>query len=365
MQFDKNSFFILSDTFSLPTLQKIVTKIKRTLSSCSHGPPINSGAKVLLSSYYPILLTLALTLCSGCVYGEAPAISSDLSSLGNKFLDQFLINHLKNKNVAFFQNTGNAGDALIWYGTLCLFKKLGISCTPYSVAIKNHPSIPIDVIVYSGGGNLVPYYHHCFQFLQDVMGRGIPVIVLPHTIQGHQSLLSQLRPNVTLLCREKMSYHYCKKIVPYKENVFLACDLAFFADLTPFTPSKKEEEAPPKNLFAFRLDCEINKLREGIPLPSTNQDISSYGSLTDTTSDDENFAVVERFIKTIDAYDVVWTDRLHVGIAAFLLGKKVHLFDNSYGKTRAVFASTIKPLDHHHRVIFHDDWKIVAQMTKP
>ena len=134
--------------------------------------------------------------------------------------------------------------------------------------------------------------------LKKVKKTGKSVIILPHTVQGHRSLLSHLPPNITLICREKMSYSYCKRIVPFKENVLLSCDLSFFSDLTPFTSSKKGNERAPKHLFAFRLDCEINKLREGIDLPSSNQDISSTcGIISDTTSDAQNYAVVEKFLK--------------------------------------------------------------------
>lgn len=315
---------------------------------------------------YSVLFTLWLITHCLSLKGQSELNTGlNLSSVGSQALEQFLIDHLKNKKVAYCQNTGNAGDALIWYGTICLFKKLGIFHTPYHLEkIVNTPSKAIDVIVFGGGGNFVPYYHHCSMFIKKVMRKEKPVIILPQTIQGHQRLLRRLLPNVTLFCREQMSYEYCLDNVPYQDNVLLACDLAFFADLTPFTMPRKEKNDPLTHLYAFRLDCEINKLREGIPLPRDNQDISLYGTITETTSYAENYAVVEKFIKTIDAYDVVWTDRLHVGIAAFLLGKKVHLFDNSYGKVRAVFEATLKSLDQHHQVVFHADWEIVSQISE-
>lgn len=105
------------------------------------------------------------------------------------------------------------------------------------------------------------------------------------------------------------------------------------------------------------MDVEINESRKNILLPSSNNDISTCGSISEKNSYAENLAVMKKFVKTINSHDVIWTDRLHVGIAAFLLGKKVHLFDNSYGKVRAVFESTIRHLDSNGRVVFHNDWK--------
>lgn len=280
----------------------------------------------------------------------------NLSNIKSEIFEEFLINFLKNKKVAYCPNIGNAGDALIWYGTMCFFKKLGISYIPYNLAMKYGLLPDMDVIVYGGGGNFVPYYHNCSTFLEENMGSSKPILLLPHTIQGYENLLEHLLPNVMIFCREQMSYDHCKSFVPFKENVILAHDLAFFADLS--FAELKEENNPPKNLFAFRTDIEIHPLRKNMILPSSNQDISQCGWISEASSYDANYAVVEKFINTINDYDIVWTDRLHVAIAAFLLGKKVHLFDNSYGKNRAVFDHSIKHLDKCKRVVFHENWDI-------
>lgn len=278
----------------------------------------------------------------------------DLSVVGGDVLEQFLLENVKGRKVCYCPNPGNAGDALIWWGTVCLFKKLGIKFTLY------HPRLSlsgIETIVYPGGGNLVPFYNDCAFFLGKHMNLKRPIVVLPHTIQGHELLLTRLLPNVTLFCREKMSYEYCKEVVPFANNVFLACDLAFYADLTPFVKKARGKNRS-KTLFAFRTDCEINEERRGVVLPASNKDIPVLcGDITQMSSYNQNYAVVKCFVKAIDSYDEVWTDRLHVGIAAFLLGKRVHLFDNSYGKNRAVYESSIKKLDSHQLVHFHEDWE--------
>ena len=48
------------------------------------------------------------------------------------------------------------------------------------------------------------------------------------------------------------------------------------------------------------------------------------------------------FMQAIDSVEVVVTDRLHVGLVATLLGKKVFLFDNSYGKVSGIFEQSLK-----------------------
>ena len=50
----------------------------------------------------------------------------------------------------------------------------------------------------------------------------------------------------------------------------------------------------------------------------------------------------EELIGALQKYEQVNTDRLHIAIAATLLGKKVKLFPNSYYKNRAVFEYSLK-----------------------
>ncbi len=47
------------------------------------------------------------------------------------------------------------------------------------------------------------------------------------------------------------------------------------------------------------------------------------------------------FLAIADRYDEIRTDRLHVAIAGALLGKRVLLHDNSYGKNRAVWEHSV------------------------
>jgi hypothetical protein len=68
-------------------------------------------------------------------------------------------------------------------------------------------------------------------------------------------------------------------------------------------------------------------------IPAGNSDPSGAGR---QTSD------IFPFIREVGRYAVVHTDRLHVAIAACLLGREVHLYPGSYFKNRAVFLSSIR-----------------------
>ena len=47
------------------------------------------------------------------------------------------------------------------------------------------------------------------------------------------------------------------------------------------------------------------------------------------------------FLAIADRYDEIRTNRLHVAIAGALLGKRVFMHDNSYGKNRAVWEHSL------------------------
>ena len=52
------------------------------------------------------------------------------------------------------------------------------------------------------------------------------------------------------------------------------------------------------------------------------------------------------FASVINMFDVIVTDRLHVGICAEKLGKQVILLDNSYGKVSSVYEYSLKDFEN-------------------
>jgi hypothetical protein len=52
------------------------------------------------------------------------------------------------------------------------------------------------------------------------------------------------------------------------------------------------------------------------------------------------------FISTLNNFEVVVTDRLHIGIASALLKKEVYLLDNSYGKVSGVYKRSMADYDN-------------------
>ena len=58
------------------------------------------------------------------------------------------------------------------------------------------------------------------------------------------------------------------------------------------------------------------------------------------------------FLSIIDSSDIVFTDRLHVTLSGFHLGKKIFAYDNNYGKISGVYEQSLKCFNQIH--VLHD-----------
>ena len=63
---------------------------------------------------------------------------------------------------------------------------------------------------------------------------------------------------------------------------------------------------------------------------------------------DKSFCIIllRQFLDTLNKFSVIVTDRLHIGICAMLLGKKVYLIDNSYKKVSNVYKNSMTNCDN-------------------
>ena len=219
----------------------------------------------------------------------------------------------RNTDVDFYRFSGNYGDSLIWHGTKNLMSDLNIKATYVDV------SFPVynDVLFVDGGGNFNDYYSDIRNFLirKGDLYKGI--IILPHTIFGKRQIdiLNGLGSNVTVFCRENISFNFVKENLK-KREVYLWHDCAFYNHLS----SKKKGVGV---LKIFRSDGEsVSKTTD------SNYDVSGTGYAR---------SPLDQIINILDAYEEIHTDRLHIAIASVLMNKKVKLYPNSYYKNKAVY----------------------------
>lgn len=229
-----------------------------------------------------------------------------------KYLEKY-----RNISVDFYRFPGNYGDSLIWHGTKNLMSDLDIKVKYVDV------SFPVynDVLFVDGGGNFNDYYSDVRNFLIKKGDLYKEIVILPHTIFGKRQvdILNGLDSNVTVFCREKPSFDFIKENFK-KGDVYLWHDCAFYNRIS----SKKSGSGV---LKVFRSDGESLFQTTG-----SNHDISSTGYAR---------SPLEQLMNTLDKYEEIHTDRLHIAIASVLLNKKVKLYPNLYYKNKAVYGYSL------------------------
>lgn len=260
-----------------------------------------------------------------------------------------LFQRLSGEQVLYFACPGNSGDSLIGAATYQLFAKYGI---PFSLLEpEEHPTN--RTVLLAGGGNLVEMYTSMASVVRRLVNRSNRIIILPHSIMGHWTDLSQLGPNDLIFCREQDSYQRVKA-AGLSAGVRLGHDLALYLD-TALLEESLPRRSELMESFSNRIrDAKINVdkfdgkrvscMRRGVEatfIPKgANYDISVVfkGGTRPGLSERASWNMVHFCSRTSH----ITTNRLHVGIASLLAGTPVALHDNSYGKVSAVFRHSIE-----------------------
>lgn len=270
----------------------------------------------------------------------------------------YLLENIRNEKIYFYPNPGNAGDSLIAAAEYIMFKKLGVDFD----VIDNNEMIPLGVIViYGGGGNLVPPYPNARNFLSKIYNTAKKIIVLPHTIRDNDLLLNKFTHDSILIAREKITYEYIKNRGQYE--FLLADDMALSLPVPDILKRSGSIGFKWGNFFSIRnLKRGARSFIFFIKNFSNKKQLNSFRTDVESTGRhnfSNNFDVSAKFaaddmlfescLETaffvfwfLNKFELVRTDRLHVCIAAALLGKNVEFFDNSYGKNRDVYEFSLR-----------------------
>jgi exopolysaccharide biosynthesis predicted pyruvyltransferase EpsI len=282
----------------------------------------------------------------------------------NTPIREYLSSLPRSLELVYFANPGNAGDSLIALATYQLFKELDIR---YCIVNKSKTFDPTGrIMVYSGGGNLVQYYDTARKVIQETYPRLARLVILPHTIQANEDLLASFRDNVDVICREPASYVHVKKNAS-RANVYLMDDMAFHLDAAGLMEDDSfvQDQVPYSwklrdDLYEAFLPLRLalgRRLSPGQPgsLNTFRKDLESSGRFPHreyvdlatlfahgTGSEAVARYVTRRLLKVLNRYQVIRTDRLHICIAAALLGKQVDFFANSSSKCEDVYRYSMK-----------------------
>jgi hypothetical protein len=267
----------------------------------------------------------------------------------------------RGSRVWYCPNPGNAGDSLIAVATIAQFEALGIEWR--YVGPDEPRDLRGEVVLYGGGGNLTPNYADAAAFLRRHNGRAARLVLLPHTVQGHEDLLGALGRGVDVVCREPVSYAHVRAAARGGAEVRLSHDLALTLDpsrvLGPRRPALLALLGVPASirlrLLRHRLRHRIVHARHGRPgvlncfrrdaertpgpVPPDNIDVSRVFAFGVTR---HALAAVYGFLSFLDRFDEVHTNRLHACIGAALLGKRVFFHANASFKCRAMYEHSLR-----------------------
>jgi exopolysaccharide biosynthesis predicted pyruvyltransferase EpsI len=247
--------------------------------------------------------------------------------------------------ILFIPNPGNAGDALIAHATRQLFDRLGLDYLWVNDYRRLDPRE--RVVVYGGGGNLVPLYHDASRALRWAAGRAKRVLVLPHTISGHEELLADLGPETDLICRELVSYDYVRGVAR-SARCHLADDLVFLIDANATLAPPRPDAclAALRSAAALSDDplavaTQVRGLAPEAPSKRAVVRLSSCGAGARRGANVCHTGALH-LLRYLDLFDEVRTNRMHLAIGAAVLGKRVKFHSNSYFKNRAVYEFSMR-----------------------
>lgn len=268
----------------------------------------------------------------------------------------------------------NIGDVLIWEGTRDWLMGLPYKCL--RVASKesfDFQNLPKNVIILlMGGGNFGDLYSSHQQFRLRVVNHypDNRIIILPQTIfyKSWYTLKQDVRifsqhKHLIICARDNYSYSLLK-LFNVSKHLLLLPDMAFcvrndiliingLAQNVLFVKRKDNELA----LYNYDRILEKESCVRVNDWPTYEADLPEWIKLKHLmTNKDiciEQYAdtffrptLVRNGIDFLSSYETIFTTRLHAFILAILLGKKVVVFDNIYGKNSDFINTWFKDDEH-------------------
>lgn len=301
----------------------------------------------------------------------------------------------------FYPNVGNMGDGIIAEAE---YQILNNGKYNYSI-VDNYSGqsfAPCEDynLVYGGGGLFVKYWN--YQKVLDIFrDKNLKkCVVLPSSFFECDDVLECFDERFTVFCREEFSYKYC--ISKNNRAKFIqADDMAFSLNLDlqeKYDVQKIKENIqylsnkdlsvlvniiyPKIKKLYQNVQCALNektvinsnKVRIGYLLrtdaekksektafPSMDLSIFANSPCTDTGV----VGLISRvFIETLNSFDIIITDRLHIGLVSSLLGKEVYLLDNSYKKVSGIYEYSMQSYKNTHIISSVNDISIDNLKTK-
>lgn len=288
-------------------------------------------------------------------------------------IEEKLSSHFKNQEIVLLDAPyyENVGDILIYEGELSFLKNNNAKIHQVSSYNTFAFDTKLDeqiIIAINGGGNYGDLYSEHISFLKKI-AKTYPnnkIIVFPQTIfyKNIDIAISDFlelkkHPNIIICARDKKGLELLNKHY-IKEKSLLLPDMAFCIDMECFDLSNLIS----KNNILYIQRKDVEKVKDfhiddhGCVIsdwPSFQYSIraeSFIAKVLNNLYDKISLKVVRHLLNVIwdkyfnihrklmikeglafiQPFKIIHTTRLHGAILAILLGKEVHIYNNSYGK---------------------------------
>ena len=293
----------------------------------------------------------------------------------------------------YWPNDGNLGDYLIAEATRQLFRRMGVAWKEYNPAFP--PRDSGYVLVYGGGGRLVPHWGGMEVFLHHFTLPAVKrCVILPHSIHGVDDFVKALDERHVVFCRERRTLSYCRSLNNQAEFI-LAHDMGVGLVVDDL-PESGDMEVPESDLdaesmaqyqllsggeaayarhfmsratvkvfpggkkVAFVLRTDREKCAQVESEWAYDLSILYSASCRETPYSAQ---LVRYMADVLNLPDVVVTDRLHVAIMAMHVGKEVYMLDNDYGKLSGVYEVSLKERANVHLLPPGKSWPLLLRIA--
>ena len=273
----------------------------------------------------------------------------------------------------------NIGDVLIFEGERTFLKTIPHRCLGMSTMFSFGRRLPDirenELLIFSGGGYFGDLWPVGPRFQAKVLERypRNPMLIFPQSVcfLKQSSLDAAIarygaHKNLVICLRDRYSYEFVKR--HFRNEARLVPDIAFYADISRW---RSQNAAPKGTLLLKRCDKEL-KMSPALDAVSSRCDVDvlDWPTISSDSWLDELLVAMRRHprrsvlfydwtvknlyrpfqmkagVRFIERYSEVVSTRIHGGILAFLLGKKVEFLDNSYGKIRGLYETWLSGCDN-------------------
>lgn len=274
----------------------------------------------------------------------------------------------------------NIGDTLIMEGEFQFLRTItDKKCKEYTTMVsfqQRRPIIPKnDLLIMRGSGSFGDIWPTAPKFWKFVMEcyPENPILFMPQTIHFSDpknlddiACIINRHKNVVLCVRDEESFNIAK--THFKCDIHLVPDMAFFIDSAKLSfrainqssqsslVVKREDKECNPTSFLDSLICDPNVHVSDWP---TFKNVGRIEKMRRYLLERKKYRLYDLYVKHIfrpyiirqginflNPYSVVYATRMHAGILAMLMGKRVHFLDNNYGKLERVYNTWIKDTDN-------------------